>query len=418
MEEGSDVLTAYVLSVTNEAGYAVPDDLRGRMEAGLAAFVEGKIVRGSGRATGELAVRKLAALEALSRGGNVQPSMLDSFDIQPNLWPTSAVIDWYLVLKRVPSLPRRGERLAQAGQILRARLNLQGTTLGFSTERADGWWWLMTSPDVNANRLLLATLDDPAWKIDAGRLARGTLGRQRHGHWDTTPANAWGVVALKRFSETYEREPVTGQANLVLAGAGADAKPVSWTGTIPADKPATVLQAWPQGRGTLTLRQLGGGKPWATVQSLAAVPLTAPLASGYRIARTVTPVEQKVKGTWSRGDVYRVHLDIDAQSDMTWVVVDDPIPAGASVLGSGLGRDSQIATSGERRTGWVWPAFEERTHAGYRTYYEFVPKGRFSVEYTVRLNNEGRFSLPTTRVEAMYAPEMFGELPNAGVTVQ
>jgi uncharacterized protein YfaS (alpha-2-macroglobulin family) len=418
MEEGSDVLTAYVLSVTNEAGYAIPDDLRGRMEAGLAAFAEGKIVRGGGRATGELAVRKLAALEALSRGANVQPSMLDSFDIQPNLWPTSAVIDWYLVLKRTPALPRRDERLARAGQILRARLNLQGTTLGFSTERADGWWWLMTSPDVNANRLLLATLDDPAWKIDAGRLARGALGRQRRGHWDTTPANAWGVVALKRFSETYEREPVTGQASLVLAGAGADAKPVSWTGTIPADKTATVLQAWPQGRGTLTLRQLGGGKPWATVQSLAAVPLAAPLASGYRIARTITPVEQKVKGAWSRGDVYRVHLDIDAQSDMTWVVVDDPIPAGASVLGSGLGRDSQIATSGERRTGWAWPAFEERTHTGYRAYYEFVPKGRFSVEYTVRLNNEGRFSLPTTRVEAMYAPEMFGELPNAGVTVQ
>ena len=418
MEQGSDVLTAYVLSVTNEAGYAIPDELRGRMEAGLAGFVEGKVVRGNMRATGELAVRKLAALEALSRGGDVQPAMLDSIDVQPNLWPTSAVIDWYLVLKRTPALPQRDARLAQAGQILRARLNLQGTTLGFSTERADGWWWLMTSPDVNANRLLLATLDDPAWKVDAGRLARGALGRQHRGHWDTTTANAWGVVALKRFSETYEREPVTGQANLVVTGAGGDAKPVSWTGTIPADKPATVLQGWPQGRGTLTLRQLGGGKPWATVQSLAAVPLAAPLSSGYRIARTVTPVEQKVKGAWSRGDVYRVHLDIDAQSDMTWVVVDDPIPAGASVLGSGLGRDSQIATAGERRTGWTWPAFEERMHTGYRAYYEFVPKGRFTVEYTVRLNNEGRFALPPMRVEAMYAPEMFGEVPNAGVTVQ
>jgi hypothetical protein len=412
MDEGSDVLTAYVLSVTNEAGYAIPDELRGRMEAGLAGFVEGKVVRGNPRAAGELAVRKLAALEALSRGTTVQPAMLDSIDIRPNLWPTSAVIDWYLILKRTQDLPHRAERLAEATQVLRARLNLQGTTMGFSTERADGWWWLMTSADVNANRLLLATLDDPAWKIDAGRLARGALGRQHHGHWDTTTANAWGVVALKHFSETYEREPVTGSASIVTTGA--DGKPVSWTGPVPA----TVLQGWPQGRGTLTVRQLGGGKPWATIQSLAAVPLAAPLSSGYRIARTVTPIEQKTKGAWSRGDIYRVHLDIDAQSDMTWVVVDDPIPAGASVLGSGLGRDARIATSGERRTGWTWPAFEERTHAGFRAYYEWVPKGRFTVEYTVRLNNEGRFSLPPTRVEAMYAPEMFGEVPNAGVVVQ
>ena len=39
------------------------------------------------------------------------------------------------------------------------------------------------------------------------------------------------------------------------------------------------------------------------------------------------------------------------------------------------------------------------------------------IEYTVRLNNPGRSSLPPTRVEATYAPETFGELPNAVVEV-
>ncbi len=29
------------------------------------------------------------------------------------------------------------------------------------------------------------------------------------------------------------------------------------------------------------------------------------------------------------------------------------------------------------------------------------------MEYTVRLNNVGDFALPPSRVEAMYAPEMF-----------
>jgi len=40
------------------------------------------------------------------------------------------------------------------------------------------------------------------------------------------------------------------------------------------------------------------------------------------------------------------------------------------------------------------------------------------VEYTVRLNNAGEFMLPETRVEAMYAPEMFGESPNAKFKVE
>jgi uncharacterized protein YfaS (alpha-2-macroglobulin family) len=99
------------------------------------------------------------------------------------------------------------------------------------------------------------------------------------------------------------------------------------------------------------------------------------------------------------------------------VVVDDPVPAGASILGGGLGRDSQIATAGERTTDFVRPAFEERSFDAFRAYYRFVPRGRWAVEYTLRLNNPGQFGLPATRVEAMYAPEMFGELPNAPLTV-
>ncbi len=103
---------------------------------------------------------------------------------------------------------------------------------------------------------------------------------------------------------------------------------------------------------------------------------------------------------------------------MAWVVVDDPLPAGSTALGRGLGGDSTLATQGETQQGTVWPAFEERTFTAYRAYFRYVPKGRFVVEYTVRLNNPGAFNLPATRVEAMYAPEMFGEVPNAAWAVR
>ena len=67
--------------------------------------------------------------------------------------------------------------------------------------------------------------------------------------------------------------------------------------------------------------------------------------------------------------------------------------------------------------GWVWPAFEERSFEAFRAYYEYVPKGNWTVEYTVRLNNDGDFVLPETRVEALYAPEMFGMLPNSKMEI-
>ena len=175
--------------------------------------------------------------------------------------------------------------------------------------------------------------------------------------------------------------------------------------------------AWPERAATLQVAQEGSGKPWLTVQSIAAIPLRAPLSAGYRIARSVTAVEQKDPAKWSRGDVVKVRLEIDAQSDMTWVVVSDPIPGGATILGGGLGRDSAIATRGEHSSGSAWSAFEERSFEAYRGYFEYLPRGKHVVEYAVRLNNPGRFALPPTRVEAMYAPESFGEAPNAGIEV-
>ncbi|MYN11281.1 alpha-2-macroglobulin family protein [Pseudoduganella aquatica] len=412
MEQGSDSLTAYVLSAVQEAGFTIPAELKARMEDALLNFVQGRITRGSPLATADLAVRKVAALEALSRVDRVTAAELESFTPEPNLWPTSAVIDWYLIHQRVAKLPERDKRLAQAQQILRARLNLQGTTMSFSTERNDNWWWLMVSGDVNANRLLLAMADNPAWKTDMGRLARGALGRQHKGRWNTTVANAWGVLALDKFSDKFEREPVRGSSTAAIGGASKsvvlDASTASGSALLP----------WPRGSAELSLKHAGSGKPWVTVQSLAAIPLKAPISSGYKIVKTITPVEQAVKGAWTRGDVYRVRLDLEAQADMTWVVVDDPIPASASVLGTGLGKDSQLMTAGEKSKGWVWPAFQERTFEAFRSYYEYVPKGKWSVEYTVRLNNAGQFQLPPTRVEAMYSPEAFAEFPNAAVSVK
>jgi alpha-2-macroglobulin len=412
LAQGSDVLTTYLLSLSSEAGWEVPPAARARMQSALERFVGGQVVRDPEWRAPDLSIRKIAALQALARlGRQVSGNDVASVSVEPNLWPTSAVIDWIDLLKRAPSIEQRDAKLAQAEQILRSRLNFQGTSMGFSTERSDYLWWLMVSGDVNANRALLSVLDLPKWNEDAPRMMRGSLGRQQRGHWNTTVANAWGVLAAEKFAKVFEQTPVAGTSRGML---GKQQQAVEWSGA--SGGPAWDF-AWPQGPARLTLMHDGGGKPWATIQSRAAIPLKQPLFTGYRIARTVSAVDQKEKGKWSRGDVMRVRLDLEAQSDMSWVVVHDPVPAGATVLGSGLGRDSQILTQGERRQGWVWPAFEERRFDSFRAYYAFVPKGKWTLEYSVRLSNPGEFLLPPSRVEALYAPEMFGELPNAKVAV-
>ena len=406
-----------MLAATNEAGFALPPDAQAAMLDGLTKFVEGRIERKFWSPRPDLDVRKLAAVEALSRYGRAQPKMLGSINVTPNVWPTAAVIDWFNILKRVDGVPDRAKRLEEASQILRSRLTYAGTTMKFSTEDTDFWWWLMDSADANAARLILAVMDDPAWQDDLPKMVVGSLGRQRRGAWLTTTANLWGSLALDKFSAKFEKVAVAGRT-LATTATDAGGKPDQ----LVADwgKQATggsVKLAWPAGKGTLTVAQDGAGKPWLTVQSLAAIPLKAPLRAGYSVVRTITPVEQKDKSKWSRGDVMKVRLEVDAQTDMTWVVVSDPVPGGATILGSGLGRDSAIATRGEKREGRAWPAYEERAFEAFRSYYEYMPRGKTVIEYSVRLNNPGRFQLPPTRVEAMYAPETFGEIPNANVEV-
>ncbi|PIF89212.1 hypothetical protein CLU86_0079 [Acidovorax sp. 62] len=445
---GSDTLTAYVLAATHEAAaidpaFALPDEARAPMERGLIAFIEGRIQRNFWSPRKDLDMRKLAAIEALSRYGKAQGRMVSSITIAPNQWPTHSVIDWVNVLKRVADVPERDKRLAEAMQILRARLSFQGTKLIFSTEQDDYWWWLMQNGDVNTARLMLAVMDDPTWKDDMGRLANGFISRQQAGAWHTTTANLWGGLALEKFSAKFEATPVAGATKATMGGNNAsvdwskverikatDASgathQTTWFGAPAAPgnlKNNSMFLPWGKagGKEALEVTHQGTGKPWLTLQSVAAVELKAPFAAGYSIKKTVTPVEQANKslpaGQYTRGDVLRVKLEVNASADMTWVAITDPIPGGATILGSGLGRDSEIATQGEKQSGSGWAAFEERSFESFRSYYQYLPKGTVTMEYTVRLNNVGDFALPPSRVEAMYAPEMFGEYPNARVKV-
>ncbi len=411
MTLGSPVLTSFVLAIAHEAGWDIPGDTKGKMEAGLRKFVEGSLIRYSPLPTADLSIRKLTALEALSRVGKAEPKLLGSIAIEPNLWPTSAVIDWLNILRNVPAIPNREGRMREAGQILRSRINFQGTAMSFSTEATDFLWWLMVSNHVNAVRTILAVLPLASWREEIPRLVQGALARQRRGHWDLTVANAWGVLAMEKFSRAFEATPVTGITRTDLA---AQSKSLDWSASA---KGGAFLLPWPEGPKPLSILHDGAGRPWITVQSLAAIPLKEPFSSGYRIKKSVSAVDRKRPDVWSRGDVLRVRLELEAQADQTWVVVSDPIPAGATILGGGLGRDSQVLTGEEKRKGWAFPAFQERSFEAFRAYYEFVPKGEWMLEYTLRLNQDGTFQLPPTRVEALYFPEMFGEIPNPVVEV-
>lgn len=420
--EGSEVLTAYLLSISHHAqalglDFAIPQSSMDRMTSGLQAFVQGRLVRHRWSPQKDLDMRKLMALEALSQYGLMTPRMLDSIDIAPDRWPTSGVIDWMSILQRLENIPGRAQKYEQAGQVLRARMSGSGTGLIFADNTQNDSWWLMSGPQANMAKFMLLAMDDKAWEDEVPRLAIGLLSMQRKGAWNTTTANLLGTLALEKFASKYERAQVTGSVHFDFASGGRHE--IAWRNTQKNKqgvRSGDVLLPWPaKEQDALQLSQQGEGRAWVSIQSLAAVPTVKAVNAGYTIKRTVVPVDQRVPGDWTRGDVYRVKMQVHANAPMSWVVLSDPLPAGATILGSGLGRDSAIAASGETNTDyWSAPSFVERSFEAYRAYYEYLPKGDTTIEYTVRLNTAGRFALPPTRIEALYQPDVYGELPHAG----
>jgi len=403
---GSPVLTAYVLVIADANGWSVPEHPRARVISGLQRYLGNEISRHEPFPRAAPSLARLSALAALARHGGIEDNMLLDFDPNLELLPTSSLLDWMDTLDRVdPVHPD----LAAAKAILRSRLNLQGTSLAFSTEDRDRLWWFMVSTDGNAARTIATLLGEGDWHADMPRMMRGLVGRQQRGRWDTTVANAWGAVATARFAAAFENAPVSGTS---LVEMGAEKHRPIWQ---PTERPARIDIPWSAGK-TLVLGHEGTGVPWGFVELRAAVPLREAVRRGYRIARTVEAEGKRRRG-WRRGDIAHVELAIDADRDMTWVVVEDALPPGAVVLGSGLGGDSAMLDQNYQR-GDRWPVFTERGFDSYRAYFRYVPKGRTTLRYSVRYNTAGTFRLPPTRVEAMYAPEVYAEQPIAPLTIR
>ncbi|MBN8849578.1 MULTISPECIES: MG2 domain-containing protein [unclassified Sphingomonas] len=422
--QGSEALTAYVLSMAGEAGLPIPEASKTKMVEGLRAVLDGRLRH---EEYGDVRLQRLAAFAALARTGAATPAMLGQIGLTPAEMPTASLADYLMALDRVPGLAN-AQALRGAGEnALRSRLVYEGTRLDLS-DASNAPWWLMSSADEGSIKALLAVLGKPGWQDEAPKMMVGVASRQTRGRWDTTTANAWGALTVRRFAQLYPASAIAGTTTATLAGQSA-----SFAWPLAADRRQASLPL-PAGQAPLVLRQSGGEGPWATISVRAAVPLTQPLSAGYRLTRKVEVVQRRVPNQLTRGDVLRITLTVDATAERNWVVIDDPIPAGGTIVGDLGGQSKMLADQANAGDGvkfgavdgggklWdvqvgVVPAYVERGNTAWRAFYAWVPRGRFQASYMLRLNGAGRFQMPPTRVEAMYSPAIHAAVPNQPIVV-
>lgn len=428
MSQGSPLLTAYILAISADAKalgwkFDIPEAIQERMLEGLTNVVTGKVKQDSDWIpVADKTDYQLNLLVALARYNRVTESMLEAYPLTEN-YSVAGLVNLYAIHRGLTN-SRQADILADLRQRILDKMSLQGNRLVFKNATAlDNLWWLMDDSKSIHAKLLLAVVQDPAWTNDVPHLVQGLVAAQVKGQWGMTTNNLLGSLAIHSFSQHFEKVPAEGEINVSLHDQDHDV-PQQWNGL---SLNQSILIPWANKKAEdMQLKLIGKGSAWATVSSLAAVEPVENTFAGYRVDKLIEPISRRVAGQWSVGDVYRVHLRITSEAPMNWVVVNDPIPSGATILGNGLGRDSivsgqvdaQLANGHDEYQAYVEPSFVERKADVYRAYYRFVDKGELKLEYTVRLNNVGKFSLPATRVEAMYAPSVFGEAVNNDIQVK
>lgn len=432
---GSPQLTRYMLNILKANDAVLPAPTSIQILDGLENVVRGTYTCRSWwdeesssakvLSSGFPSESRVLTLQTLASFGRFQTDWLSTLQVTPNLWKNETLAAWYQLLKLRPEIPDSVKLLEQANQIIRARLNFQGSLMNLQNE--SDWevrYRLFTSPDQEALGFFGIAIDEESFRSDTGRMARGIMARMKKGKWDSTMANAWGMTYLKKFGNKFEAEIPSGitEAKIQASGAGNKGRTEIWKWS---DTPtgAEKIIEWPKEPFTQVAQvsHRGSGKPWLQYSILAAVPLKLPSNYGFRISRKVTPVLAAVPGAWTVGDVANIEITVIAEADQPWVVLRDPVPAGASHLGTGLSGTSQVLErkqltqkqSNQNSTEY-WPTeFEEKSQSDFIAYAGYLPRGTYKTNYRIRLNSSGELNLPPTRVEAMYSPESYGEIPNA-----
>ena len=258
----------------------------------------------------------------------------------------------------------------------------------------------------NALHLMAWTLHQPASpRVD--ELAVELFRRRSNGHWSTTQANAWSVLALS----SYLRKIETGDRNA--------------KGEIRWDKattPFAVSEAKPMVTATFPIVAKGGAEPIRLTKTGGQVfsEMTAEARPklieqprqnrGYTITRRYAKLGDDGKLTGAEnlrvGDRVLVTLDIAVPRRATYLAVEDPLPAVFEALNPAF--KSQEVVAGETiGTEWVSDYRELRTDRAL-FFADLLYPGQYTLRYLARVISAGDVIAPSAKIEEMYHPERMG----------
>ena len=431
--ESNPYLSAYVvfgLVRAQEAGFEVPEET---LRRGL-SYLESTLVRARDLKSYREANRQAFVLYVLAEAGetrraseyaDIEMSAGDLFDRRDKLSHYGRAF-----LAMTLGLIDSGD-----GRIKTLLSDIQNNAIlsatGAHWEEADYDRWAMNT-DTRSTAVILDALVhlDPDNAL-IPQVVRWLMVARRDGIWETTQETAWALIALSDWMV------VTGELEGEYAyGVWLNGDTLA-EGTV---TPSTVDESVHLRVGVAELladagnqltvgRGPGEGRLYYTVHLKVYLPVeeVEPLNRGIIVQRRYVdpdctlgakcPEVNKVEV----GDVVQVRLTIIAPHDLYYVVVEDPLPAGAEAIDPSLATTSLTAEGPGLYRGWEgeegydfyhwwwhWYSHYELRDEKVVLFADYLPAGTYEFVYTFRATLPGEYHVIPTVAYEFYFPEVFG----------
>jgi len=311
----------------------------------------------------------------------------------------------------------------------------------FAVSYRDGAHLLFES-DRRADGVVLDALITDQPKSDLiPKIVTGLLAHRTAGRWDNTQENAFILLALDRYFNTFEKVTPDFVARAWLGDryAGEQAFKGRTTDRHVVRVPMKAL-ADVKGATDLIVSKEGTGRLYYRI-GLQYAPRDLDLKAidrGFTVERSYAAVDDEADvhrdkdGTWHvrAGARVRVRLSMVAPARRYHVALVDPLPAGLEALNPALATTAPIprdtrpdaAPGGGADARWFWirPWFEHQNLRDDRVevFASLLWEGVHTYSYVARATTPGQFIVPPPRAEEMYHPETFGRGATDRVVVE
>lgn len=320
-------------------------------------------------------------------------------------------------------------------RILLNKIKMAPTTAHFEEPDAIGMAWIWHSNVRTTALILQALIETKGEFANAEKIIKWLVTERKAGRWRSTQENIYVFDAFNTYFRIYEKQKPNFIATIYLENKEI-VKEIFKGRELQIRREELPLADLKKGiQMPVNIEKRGDGRLYYGLRMFYAPKHELkPKDEGIAVFKVIEPlVEGSAGDELSAGKIYKVTLSVITPQERNFVVVDDPLPAGVEVINTSFDTESkQLLKMMSGELDYYDEYYAEEYYEGeYDDYYYYYPSwgtfdhweiyddkvllfadalraGEHTFSYLVRAMTYGNFTMPPTKAEEMYTPEVFG----------